>query len=97
MPAMGARPGNRMASLLKRAAHTAKDLHALEKVFNPMGRPVAMRVHGTRLFAVDPERNAACQHKAQRFPRVGWCNARLRRLQAVATAPTKHSLPHHQT
>lgn len=39
--------------LVKAGGHTAKDLHALEKVLNQMARLVAVLVQDTRLFAVD--------------------------------------------
>ena len=39
---------------VKAGRHAAKDLHALEKVFNQVARCVAMLVQDARLFAVDP-------------------------------------------
>ena len=40
--------------LVKAGRHAAKDLHALEEVFNQVPRLVAVLVQDTLLFAVDP-------------------------------------------
>jgi len=45
--------------LVKAGGHTAKNIHALEEVFNQVVRPVAVLVQGTWVFAVDHGENDA--------------------------------------